>query len=313
MTDPTLPEWYATTDSERDAVPHSTGRRRAISVRRALAHIGEALALELASPVCGKSWLARVEARMKVVGALLLIFACTFVHSLGALAAMLGVILVLALSIRMPLRSLARVWLGVPLFSLAIVLPAVTNLVTPGKGIFTLLSLGHTVRIWQWTLPASITITDAGIVVAARFLLRSIDCVTLSYVLIATTDHAALLNALRRLGMPRMFGMVLTMAHRYLAVLLRAAEEIHLAKISRTISAGSAPSEQRWAAAGIGILFRRSHRLACEVHNAMASRGYNGDLRVRFRPGIYGRDVACLAGAVALGGLLIAMDCVWFR
>ena len=113
--------------------------------------------------------------------------------------------------------------------------------------------------------------------------------------------------------MPRVFGMVLTMAHRYLAVLLRAAEEIHLAKISRTISAGSMRNEQRWAAAGIGILFRRSHKLACEVHNAMASRGYDGDPQVRFRPAISARDMTCLAGAIVLAGVSIAMDCVWFR
>ena len=111
-----------------------------------------------------------------------------------------------------------------------------------------------------------------------------------------------LLNALRRLGMPRAFGMVLTMAHRYVALILRLAEEIHLAKISRTMCAGSVRSEQRWAAAGIGILFRRTHKLAGEVQNAMISRGYDGDLQVRFRPAISTRDMACLGGPLPSPG-----------
>ena len=120
--------------------------------------------------------------------------------------------------------------------------------------------------------------TGSGLIVAGRFLLRSLDCVTLAYLLVATTDPAALLGGLRRLGMPRVFGMVLTMAQRYVAVLLRAAEEIHLAKLSRTIAPARLRGEQRWVAAGIGILFRRTHKLAQEVHLAMISRGYDGEL-----------------------------------
>lgn len=313
MTNLTLPEWYTSAiEGEREAVPHPS-RRRAVWVRRALARLGKALARELTASPCAGSWLGRIEARVKVAAVLLLIIASTFLHSLGALAAMFGAILALALSVRMPARSLARVWLGVPVFSLAIILPAATNLVTPGSSWCTVWSFGHAIRIWQWTLPESVTVTSAGIVVAGRFLLRSIDCVTLSYLLIATTDHAVLLNALRRLGMPRVFGMALTMAHRYVALILRLAEEIHLAKISRTMSAGSVRSEQRWAAAGIGILFRRTHRLACEVQNAMISRGYDGNLQVGFRAAICVRDMICLAGAIALAGVLIAMDWLWMR
>ena len=114
-----------------------------------LARFGQALAQELTASPCAGSWLGRIEARVKVAGVLLLIVASTFLHSLGALMAMLGVILALALSVRMHARSLARVWLGVPVFSLAIILPAATNLVTPGSVALTLWSFGHTVRIWR--------------------------------------------------------------------------------------------------------------------------------------------------------------------
>jgi cobalt/nickel transport system permease protein len=93
--------------------------------------------------------------------------------------------------------------------------------------------------------------------------------------------------------------MVLTMSHRYLTVLLRAAEEIHLAKLSRTITAGPLRHEQRWVGAGIGMLFRRTHRLAQEVHEAMLSRGYDGDLQIRPGPGLQRADWIWM-GAVAL-------------
>jgi cobalt ECF transporter T component CbiQ len=279
-----------------------------VSVRRALAGLGEALAQELSSAVCADSWLGRVEPRAKVLGVILLVFGSTLLHTLWSLGALLAVVLLLALSIRLPARRLARVWLGVPLFSLAIILPAATNLVTPGAAVLTLWHFGHAIRIGPWILPEAITVTSSGLTVAGRFLLRSADCITLSYLLIATTESMVLLNGLRRLGMPKVFGMVLTMGQRYLAVILRAAEEIHLAKLSRTVAAGPLRSEQRWIAAGIGMLFRRTHRLAQEIQYAMISRGYDGDLQLRSRSGLRAPDLVWIVGILALAAALIVMD-----
>lgn len=282
-------------------------------VRRGLSSLGEALARELASPPCAESWLGRIEPRAKVGGLFLLVFASTFLHTSSALAALFAVIILLALSIGVQLKRLARVWLGVPLFSLAIILPAVTNLVTPGETVLTLWRIGNAVKLGPWVIPETITVTNTGMALAVRFLLRSIDCVTLCYLLIATTDAMALLNGLRRLGMPRVFGMVLTMAQRYLAVVLRVAEEIHLAKLSRTMVTGPVRSEQRWVASGIGMLFRRTHRLAEEVQCSMISRGYDGDLQVRSRSVLHVRDAAWLLAAVTLALALVLLDrlCLW--
>jgi energy-coupling factor transporter transmembrane protein EcfT len=69
---------------------------------------------------------------------------------------------------------------------------------------------------------------------------------------------------------------LLSMMERYLWVLARAAEEIHLAKASRSIARGSLRDEQAWVAAGIGSLFRRTRALGHEVYLAMISRGYTG-------------------------------------
>ncbi len=275
-------------------------------VRRALAALGEALAREMTSSPCAGSWLGRIEPRAKILGIFTLVFASTLLHSLWSLGVLFFLAIVVSASIGLSGRRLARVWLGVPLFSLAIILPAATSLVTPGETIFTIVRFGHTIAVGPWTIPETITVTASGLVVAGRFLLRSTDCVMLSYLLIASTEPAVLLDGLRRLGMPRVFGMVLTMAHRYLAVMLQVAEEIHLAKLSRTITAQSVRSEQRWVAAGIGVLFRRTHKLAHEVNHAMVSRGYDGNLRVKSSNAISCRDTLWVAAALALSvGLVI--------
>ena len=199
-----LPEWYNGPGSGEKTVPHPLGGRRPIMVRRALARLGEDLRgnsrLRHAPIVDGSD-----RGPFKVAGIVLLIVARRFARSRGACGDAWGDPGAGAVD------EAAREEPGAGVAGSAAVQPgklrpAATNLVTPGSVAFTLWSFGHAARIWQWTFPASITITDAGIVVAGRFLLRSIDCVTLSYLLIATTDHAVLLNALRRLECPGCFG-----------------------------------------------------------------------------------------------------------
>lgn len=306
MSAPKLPDWY------RDSTPDGTllqlraGRRTDLPVRRALASLAEVIARELATPADG-SWLARIEPRAKVAGVLVLVVSATFLQKPWPLLALFAVALALAVSGRLSAGRLARVWLGVPLFSLATILPATLNLVTHGTAVLTLWHFSPGSKLGPWALPDALTVTQSGLIVAGRFVLRSLTCVTLVLILVATTDASVLLNALRRFGMPRVFGMVLTMSHRYLIVLLRAAEEIHLAKLSRTITAGPLRHEQRWVAAGIGILFRRTHRLAQQVNEAMLSRGYDGDLQIKPGSGLRPTDWAWLgAVALVLAGLALA-------
>lgn len=278
-------------------------RRRRNAVRRALAGLGEALAREMAGEVRSDSRLSRIEPRAKVAGFIILIVGTTLIHGLIPLTALLMCVTAAVLASGINPGRLGRMWLGVPLFTLAIALPSVLNVITPGAPVITL-----TDRIGPWTPSEPISVTSDGLVVAARFLLRSTVCITLAFLLTSTTDRAALLNGMRRLGMPKAFGMVLAMMQRYLSVLLRAAEEIHLAKLSRTISEQSVRHEQRWVAAGIGSLFRRTHRLARETHNAMVARGYDGDLRIGRVPSLRAADAAWLAGIVVVTALFILMD-----
>lgn len=306
MTTPTLPDWY--NDSRISAFECRSSRRSRGYLRRSLAGFGEALAREFASASNARGVLSRLDPRAKIVGVLLLIVTATLIQKLIPLAMLLVVAMMLSAVGGVGARRIARVWLGVPLFSLAIILPAVTNLVTPGRSIVTICRFGAGATLGAWHLPEMLTITLPGILVAARFLLRSTDCVMLAFLLAATTDHAALVNGLRRLGMPKAMGMVLSMAQRYLVILVRAAEEIHLAKLSRTISTGPTRREQHWVASGMGSLFRRTHRLAREIHDAMISRGYDGDLKVGEMRGLHPRDIVWLVACAIIVVSLVSCE-----
>lgn len=236
--------------------------------RRAAGKFAEMLAdmLSTEEVAAQPGLLQKIGARWKIIGAFGLVVAATLLHGFAALTALYAISVLLALLSRIPLRRLARVWLVAPLFSAAIMLPATLSIVTPGQSV---LALGH-----------GVSVTSDGLMVAATFVMRATACITLVLLLTATTRPDRLFRGLRCLGVPKLFVMLLGMMERYLWVLARSAEEIHLAKVSRSIAQGSLRDEQAWVAAGMGSLFRRTRSLGHEVYLAMISRGYTGEVHL---------------------------------
>jgi cobalt/nickel transport system permease protein len=275
-------------------------------VRRGLAALGLALAQQLAPPPT-RGWLSGVEARAKVVAIALLIVAVSLLHTLPVVAGGAVIAVALALSAGLRGRRLAPLFVGVPLFTLAIALPACLNVVTPGEAVWVVWTpTSHT--LGPWTLPPQIAVTLPGLIVAGRFVLRALACVALALALTGTTPPAALVMGLRALGLPRVFGMILTMMQRYLVLVLRRAEELHLARLSRSLGGETVRQGQAWTAAGMGIVLLSSLRLAEGVHNAMLARGYDGDIQALHNPRWTHRELLLVIVAAALAVLLVGLD-----
>ena len=247
--------------------------------------------------------LQQIDPRAKVLGLLGLVVVVTLVHHLTTFALAYLLCLLLAMLSAIPARRLLHVWLAVPLFSAAIMLPALLNVVTPGHPLLTLWHFAgaHLVR---WQVPTVLTITDNGLYVALRFILRTAVCITLALLLTASTRTHRLFRGLRALGVPMLFVMLLSMMERYLSVFVRAAEEIHLAKLSRSMGVSALRSEQAWVAAGMGALFRRTQSLGQAVYLAMVSRGYTGEIYLLHEARWQLRDAAFLLIA---GGFAVVM------
>ena len=204
--------------------------------------------------------LQHVDPRVKVAGLLAMIVSVAVTHSLFAIAAVLLIAVSLAAASQILLRDLARwVWTPVLLFTGFIALPAI--FITPGTRPF-----------------EGIPITSQGVRTASFLLLRAETAVSLSTLLVLSTRWAHILKALRVLRVPVVFVVILGMTYRYLFVILDTALDMFESRESRTVGVLEGPDRRRLAAATVGVLLSKSYHLSTDVHLAMQSRGFRGEV-----------------------------------
>jgi cobalt ECF transporter T component CbiQ len=234
------------------------------------------------------------------VSLLVLLVATGLVHHIPVLAAAYGMTLLLALASGLPLGFFVkRVWLFVPVFTGIVVLPATLSVVMPGEVI---------VALWHWHGTAE-GLTAQGLTSAGLVITRVATSVSLVVLLTLTTPWNRLLAALRGLGVPRMFVLIIGMAYRYIFLLLNTVTDMYESRKARTIAAAKHDARaRRFATASAGALFGKAHQLSEEVHQAMVARGYRGNARTlqTFRLGAL--DAAAAVATVAAAAGILGSD-----
>jgi cobalt/nickel transport system permease protein len=268
-----LPAWLQTSDPDASTAAGSA-RPANRYVERTLAEITESAATAL----YGERWarqsgyLQQLDPRAKLIGFLALIAVAACLRQPATLLGLYGLTLLLAALSHLPLGMLCRrVWLSTPLFVCALALPMVLNVVTPGRAVLTL-----------WHQPY-LAMTAPGLASAGLLILRVGVAVSLAALLTMTTGWNELLRALRALFVPRLFLVVLLMTYRYLALLLQTAAEMFVARRSRTVGRQTNADGRRFVGASVGALYSKTLALSEEVHAAMVSRGFNGEMRTLTR------------------------------
>ncbi len=248
-------------------------------LERTLAAVGESVEHDLIAEETARSrgLLQALDPRVKVVTFLLLILTVNLLTRLSFILAFYLLTVYFIFLGRVPLLYfLKRVWLFVPLFTGIIALPAIFNVVTPGDNAAVLADWGHPLSWGPFTLPAQLSITRQGLRTAATLELRVATSISLGLLLLLTTRWADLLRALRALHVPSAMINILEMTHRYLFLLLRHANEMILARKSRTLKRLRGSESRRWLASAAGNLLAKSYQISSGVYLAMLSRGYRG-------------------------------------
>ena len=208
--------------------------------------------------------LQRVDPRVKVVGLILLVVAVAASHRLSTIGAMFALALGLAVLSGVGIGKLAAwVWAPVLLFTGTIALPAIV--LTSGTPVLAL---------------AGVAVTAQGLRGAAYLISRAETAATFSALLVLTTPWPLVLKALRVLKCPIVVVAILGMTCRYIFEILRTALDMFESRRSRTVGVLSPIESRRLAASAAGVLLSKSFQLSGDVHLAMQSRGFRGEVHV---------------------------------
>jgi cobalt ECF transporter T component CbiQ len=244
--------------------------------------------------------LQRLDPRVKFVSVIVLLVAAGLARNIPTLLAVYTITLGLAAASRLPIGFFVkRVWLFVPIFTGIVVLPATLSVVTHGHVVLTL---------WHWHgHPEGFTgqgLTSAGLVIS-----RVAVSISLVVLLTLTTPWVRLLAALRAVGVPRIFILIIGMAYRYIFLLLGTVTDMYEARKSRTIGATAHDRGARaFVGATGGALFGKAHQLSEEVHQAMTARGYRGDAKTLERFTLTRFDVLAAVCCLALAAAILTGD-----
>ena len=277
-----------------NSIPTSKSGRRSGFIERTLVDINHTLEQSLfAEQIARQPGLfQRLDPRLKILAALLVLLAVSMSHSLVVIAALYMLILVLALFSRVPLAFfVARVWVFIPFFTGVIALPAL--FVTPGP------VLAH--------LPLGLAITQTGCLTALFLLLRVGTSVSMTVLLVLTTPWNNVLKALGVLRLPAVVILILGMTYRYIHLLLNITNDMFLSRKSRMLRRMPGPDERRLLAAAAGELLSKSLQMSSEVYLAMQSRGFRNYPRTldTFRL----KKIDWLAGLIVV---LVAAAAIWY-
>ena len=243
----------------------------------------------------------RMDPRARLLATLLFLVSTSLATSLPALAAhaLLAAAAVVASRIR-PREILGAGLLIALFFSTLMALPATLNLTSGGHVFLPILRFDAARQVGPYAIPASIGVSVEGLLTATTFLLRTLASVTAVLCLTLSTRWTALLASLRWFRLPAVFLHTAGMTVRYLHLLLRQSEEVHLGKKSRTICRRPLASDQMWVGSRIAAAWEKSLQLMTDVTDAMTARGFTGEFRVLAGRAVAPTDWACVALVAAL-------------
>jgi len=243
-----------------------------------------------------KGLLQAIDPRARLSGVLMLMISGAILKSVMPLIVLLVFAFMAAIASRVTLSVLIRRVMPVAIFTFFLVLPSAFNFISHGTPVL---------WIFRWD-SYDLYITAEGLEGIYIFLLRVVSMVSILSLFVLTTGYPDIFRALQSFPIPRFFIAALSMTFRYIIVLIRIAEDSHLAKKARTIKPLTLKEGHGWMASRIWLMMERSVEMAEGIHLAMAARGFNGDVKTMRVFEMKGRDYVWVGFAVFV--LLLAVQ-----
>ncbi len=251
----------------------------------------------------GRSFLHALDPRSKFLASLILMACLLFAHGIGSMTLHLALcVLIWSLSgipARVILTSLR------PFLWIVAIVALVQLFTSGGSVLFTLPVVGWVVR-------------DGGVVNAFVYSIRLVLLVTLSTTLTMTTQPVdltdgleKLLSPMKRLRVPvHEIALMVTLALRFIPILIREAERVRNAQLSRGVSLeGSLLRRLEAVVPMILPLFLTAMQKAEDLALAMEARAFSGtELRTSYNElAVAGRDYLVLVASTAIFAMTLGL------
>ncbi len=216
--------------------------------------------------------LQAIDPRAKLILTLIFMIIINCSHTFAVPLILFAITLIYAKLSHISLVQLVkRAWLIVPVFILICSLPALFNVLIPGKA---LLIIGSANSQLQW-FSHGLYITDNGCHAVMMMFIRSGCSLSLVYLLLTTTSWNDLTKGLSLLKVPTGFILILSMTYRYIFLLASCALQMNEARFLRTIGRLDHRENRRFIGHSMALLFIKSNYLATEIFAAMRARGFS--------------------------------------
>lgn len=213
--------------------------------------------------------LQAIDPRARLFGALLFIVSAALLKTVLSITGLLFMVAAMSLASRINVIILFKRTLPVLAFTLFLVLPTAFNFITPGAVIVKIFSFND----------FDLYISRQGLENISVLLLRVAAMASILSLFILTTGYPDMFRALRSFPIPKFFITALSMTFRYIMVLIKVAEDSHMARKARTIKSLTVKEGQGWLASQIWLIMQRSMEIAEGVSLAMTARGFTGEVK----------------------------------
>jgi cobalt/nickel transport system permease protein len=222
----------------------------------------------------------KIDARVKVLFLLFFIFIVSLKRDVLPETYIWIFVFMLILFSRLSiLRIYKRVLFLGFLFGFLIALPSAFNIITKGEIVLPVARLSRPYSFWIYHIPADIGITREGICGVVMLTMRVVNSLSLSFLVLYTTPFHEIIRALKVLKVPDSFLIIITLCYKYIFILSKTVEDMHLAKKSRIVRELSHAEAREWIAGRMAFIFRKT-RLRCEeVFKAMSGRGFSDTIK----------------------------------
>jgi cobalt/nickel transport system permease protein len=206
---------------------------------------------------------ARMSPWTKAIALLAIVLFITIVKSLVLLVVLYASVLAIYAAAGLPVRRLFA-WYFLPLFFvLSLVVLMIWNV--PGKELFSLGAFGY-----------KATLTDNGVLMLVRLLLKALISVSFSLFFLMTTRYNYFSTMIYRI-FPSPIDQIFLMSYRFIFITLKMVDSMVKALHSRGSGLiASALKQGRLFAEVFALVFIRSYDRADRVSKAMESRGFSG-------------------------------------